>query len=219
MGSLSSALRDNPQIFGLHVPPLTTQQNSGEVCLFPAASSESESFRAEAANNPQFVAPVHQEDAKSAQKDQLADATHTATFLLPPAIPVNIQFCRTNPRIAVFWLVQAQLDALKSEDNTAFSENGVKQLSTARLKPLDPEAVAQLACLVPPHSLSNQVLGGGFPKPLIVNSARDELHRGAAKLLAALDAEGVQVLTSLLRSWYYSGFFTGQVAGNCSSPS
>lgn len=219
LGSLSSALKDNPQIFGTRESQLKGQLTAGDVCLLPAASSESEDICTGEENAPEFVAPVHQQDAKSAQENQVPDAAPTATSLLPPAIPVNMQFCRTNPRIAVSWLVQAQLDALMSGDRTVFSEDGEKQLSTARSKPLDPESAAQLACLVPPHSLGGQAFGGGLVKPSVVNTARGRLHKGAVKLLAALDAEGMQALTGLLRSWYYSGFFTGQVAGSFSSQS
>lgn len=87
------------------------------------------------------------------------------------------------------------------------------KFAVAAPKRLDPDTEAQLACLVPPSSLPQHAFSSGVPRAPVANPSRDALKKAAAKLVATLDDDGTQALTQLLHSWYYSGFFTGQIFG------
>ncbi|KAL8272558.1 hypothetical protein Esti_003557 [Eimeria stiedai] len=172
--------------------------------------------RREEAPKESFDSPLAA-TSNALSKDEHVSLSLTADDLLPPPVPVDLDFCNFHPRIAVNWLVHAQVTAsLMNEKGAPPPSSEFNTFQSAETKRLDVDSEAQLACLVAPDALGKGAppvgsKGRGSSK---INPVRDALKVTTARLLRSLDAEGAEALAALLHSWYYSGFFTGQLRGH-----
>ncbi|KAL8450873.1 hypothetical protein Emag_002979 [Eimeria magna] len=206
LGSLRSAIRDNPNVCGVS----DCREDSGDDVLASRIEGREESSKESLDLPLGFTSDGLGEEEQSS-------LSLTADDLLPPPVPVNLDFCNFHPRIAVNWLVQAQVTAsLTNEKGASPPSNEFNTFQSVEAKRLDVDTEAQLACLVGPDILSKGSApsgseGRGSSKK---NPVRDALKVSTARLLRSLDSEGVEDLAALLHSWYYSGFFTGQLRGH-----
>ncbi|KAL8428906.1 hypothetical protein ACSSS7_006914 [Eimeria intestinalis] len=208
LGSLRSAIRDNPGVCGLsdHREDRTNDIIATRI-----------DDRTETQGEPLDSPLASTSDASG--DDEHSSLSLTADDLLPPPVPVNLDFCHFHPRIAANWLVHAQVTAsLMNEKGAPPPSDEFKPLDLVDAKcRLDVDTEAQLACLVAPGAFTKGAAYSGSQakgSSHQINPVRDALKESTDRLLRCLDAEGTEALAALLHSWYYSGFFTGQLRGH-----
>lgn len=185
LGSIRSAILDNPQIFGFCSSEATTEGgDERKQCASVSANCR------QPAKKHGFIAQLGADLGES---------------LLPPAIPVDREFCRVNPRLAVSWLAQTRLNEML--------EGRLPEQHALGTQRLDRRTQAQLACLVAPESLMCQPHAMGAATRSTPNPARGALKKMIDNITGSLDVENAEALADLLHSWYYSGFFAGQLEG------
>lgn len=185
LGSIRSAILDNPQVFGFSSSEGTTEGGDER----KQHASVSANCR-QPAKKHGFIAQLGADLGES---------------LLPPAIPVDREFCRVNPRLAVSWLAQTRLNEML--------EGGLPEQRALGTQRPDRHTQAQLACLVAPESLMCQPHAMEAATRSMPNPARGALKKVIDNITGNLDVENAEALADLLHSWYYSGFFAGQLEG------
>ncbi|CDJ50262.1 hypothetical protein, conserved [Eimeria brunetti] len=239
LGSLRAAILSSPEIFGFYDVEGPSEADgaagkpSGGAPPARSGAPLSDGHGQQAATDLQQQNRQQQQQstavaAASAQAtekgDKRADDLRPsgdrdgADSLLPPAVSVNSDFCKLNPRVAARWLVHSQMESLLGSGQLQQQQRQQQQPQQQQLtvgeRPgarLDGATCAQLACLVPPKALCSQ------PEAL-ANPARDQMHVAAARLAMGLSSEQMHALKDLLQAWYFSGFFAGQLykTGSCS---
>lgn len=212
LGSIRSAISDNPQIFGSLDSP-----EAGETLPGSSLLREGKGFSRPRQRSQERGTLISPQGVTCSAPDGIAEGRMTAEALLPPPVPVNLEFCRANPRTAVSWLVHAQVTAALGKQAAPAAQDQVGKFQAAAPKRLDPDTEALLACLVPPACLFQHASSKEIKRVPQLNPPRDALGKKAARLVAILDPDGRQALMELVHAWYYSGFFTGQLCSSRSS--
>ncbi|KAL8431778.1 hypothetical protein Efla_005000 [Eimeria flavescens] len=205
LGSIRSVIRANSTMFGL-----TNSAAQSASDMLPKSPLVAGSPSADEAAGAEQEAVAASPEAAAGRSEEEFDQGLTADDLLPPPIPVNLEFCRAHPRVAVNWLTHAQAEAAVRRDEGPSVRNAAGGFRPAELERLDPDTQAQLACLVPPEWLDMSdasMQRGHFPPR--GSPVRDALREATVRLLGSLNAHEEEALSWLLQSWYYSGFFTG----------
>ncbi|CDI73797.1 hypothetical protein, conserved [Eimeria praecox] len=233
LGSLREAILSSPEIFGFYNAdgsgeaeaaagrPLGGQHRGGVGAhladgLGRRAGADLQQQQRQQQQQPTAVAAaiqVAEEGGKRADDLRLLGECDEVGWLLPPAVSVSGDFCRVNPRVAVRWMVHTQMENMLEGEHL---QQPLQQQQPQQQRTIEGSQCsrfertwAQLACLVPPKALCS--------KPeAAVNRAREEVHLAAARLAKGLDSEQMHALKYLLQTWYFSGFFTGQLQATAS---
>ncbi|CDJ34829.1 LOW QUALITY PROTEIN: Ubiquitin-conjugating enzyme, related [Eimeria mitis] len=217
LGSLRGAILSNPEIFGFHeVEDSSDAEAAAGKPLgqpLPARGgdcmSDGQGKRADAEVQDQQQQEQRQSTAFAAEPqadgggEKRADGLgflekrDGAEWLLPPEVSVSGDFCRVNPRVAVRWLVQTQMEGMLQggQPQQQLQQQQQQQRTVAERLPARFEATSwpQLACLVPPKALCCKV-------GTVVNPAREEMQLAAARVAKGLTSEQTHALAYLLQA-------------------
>lgn len=217
LGSVRAVIASNPEIFGFFDVESSSEAEAagGRPLVGPPLSRRGACLSARQGRptgqhqQQQQPAAICAAAQASEEYDNMTHgrcqlgAQDTTEWLFPPAVPVCSEFCRVNPRVAVHWLVQTQMESML--DGGLWQQNDQHQaVGTRQCDRLDEISWAHLACLVPPKALCNKLAA-------VVNPAREKMELAAPRLAKGLSSEQTGALRYLLQAWYFSGYFAGQL--------